>query len=150
MLASNSGMAEGGSAVRVVPETQGIVAVCLEGEFDIANATALREGIEAALATGDDLILDLDQATFVDSSVIHVLFESVRAAGARDQSLVLQLGSAPIVERLLELVAVPRVLSRAYDREEAIALIRRRAGGSSSQAMPLDSSPSEQRENRPA
>jgi len=77
----------------------GIAAVCLEGELDMAVAPELRDTIDGALATGDDLILDLEQATFIDSSIIKVLFDSVRAAHTRDRSLVLQLGTAPIVER---------------------------------------------------
>ena len=124
MIASTSGSEEGPGAIRVVPERDGVVAVSLDGEFDMANASMLRDEIEETLASGDDLILDLSQATFIDSSVIHVLFASVRAAGERNRRLVLQLGTAPIVERALELAAFERVLARAHDREEAVRLLQ--------------------------
>ena len=124
MSASTVGSEQGGSAIRVVPERVGVVAVCLDGEFDMANASLLSDEIEETLASGDDLILDLSQATFIDSSVIHVLFASARAAAARGRRLVLQLGTAPIVERALELAAIERVVARAHDREEAVRLLQ--------------------------
>jgi anti-anti-sigma factor len=122
--ASTIGSEEGGSAIRVVPERVGVAAVCLDGEFDMANASLLSDEIEETLASGDDLILDLSQATFIDSSVIHVLFASARAAAARGRRLVLQVGTAPIVERALELAAIERVVARAHDREEAVRLLQ--------------------------
>lgn len=127
MFASSFGSEHDEGAIRVVPETEEIVAVCLEGEFDVANVSALRDQVDGTLASGNDLILDLSQATFIDSSVIHVLFDAGHAVDGRDQSVVLQLGTAPIVERALGLVSVERVLPRAHDREEAVRMIQRRA-----------------------
>ena len=124
MFASSFGSEHSAGAIRIVPERDQIVVVCLEGEFDVANVSTLREGVDGALASGNDLILDLSQMTFIDSSVIHVLFEAARAVEGRDQSLVLQLGTAPIVERALQIVDIERVLPRAHDREEAVRMIR--------------------------
>ena len=109
--------------VRVVPERDEIIAVCVEGEFDVANVSALRDQVDGALASGNDLILDLSQATFIDSSVIHVLFDAASAVEGRDQTVILQLGTAPIVERALEIVDIDRALPRAHDRAEAIRMI---------------------------
>jgi anti-anti-sigma factor len=124
MFASTPGSQERGGAIRVVRERDSVVAVCLDGEFDMANAPVLHNEINGALATGDDVIVDLGQATFIDSSVIHVLFASVRAAREQHRRLVLQLGTAPIVERALELAAIERVVARAHDREEAVRLLQ--------------------------
>jgi anti-anti-sigma factor len=68
--------------IRVVPETAEINAVCLEGEFDMANAPTLDDEIDRALESGNGLIVDLSEATFVDCSVISVLMRAVRVAGA--------------------------------------------------------------------
>ena len=46
-------------AIRTAPETNEIVALCLEGEFDIANVSTLRAEIDHALANTSNLILDL-------------------------------------------------------------------------------------------
>jgi anti-anti-sigma factor len=124
MLASTDGSAHREGVVRVKPERDEIVAVSLEGEFDVANASALRDQVDGSLASGNDLILDLSQATFIDSSVIHVLFEAARAVKGKDQTVILQLGTAPIVERALEIVDIDRVLPRAHDREEALRMIQ--------------------------
>jgi anti-sigma B factor antagonist len=123
MFAALSSSGQGEGSIRTVAERGGIVAVCLDGEFDVASAPALRDEIDAMLARGESIIVDLEQTTFVDSSIIHVLIEGVRAAGARDQRLVLQLGTAPIVERALEIVGVERVVARAHDRDEAVRML---------------------------
>jgi anti-anti-sigma factor len=119
---------QGEGAIRVVPVRDEIVAVCLEGEFDVSNVSALREEVDNAVAGGDDLIIDLSEATFIDSTVIHVLFDAASAVRGRDQAIVLQLGTTPIVERALTIVAIERVLPRAHDREEAIRMITERRG----------------------
>ena len=112
-------------AIRVDSATDGIIAVCLEGDFDLANAPVLSDHIDSALESGNDLILDLSQATFIDSSVINILFRSAKAVAGRDQTVVLQLGTAPIVERVLELVRIEDVLPRAHNRAEALEMIER-------------------------
>ena len=123
MFASSFGSEPGTGAIRVVQVRDEIVAVCLEGEFDVANVSALREQVDGTVAGENDLILDLSQATFIDSSVIRVLFDAASAVKGRDQAIVLQLGTTPIVERALEIVGIERVLPRAHDREEAVRMI---------------------------
>ena len=126
MFASSSGSEHRAGAIRVVHETDDIVAVCLEGDFDLANAPALGDQIDRALDTGNDLILDLSEATFIDSSVINVLVQASKTASGREQAMVLQLGTATIVERALELVRIEQVLPRAHDRQEAVQIIQGR------------------------
>jgi anti-sigma B factor antagonist/stage II sporulation protein AA (anti-sigma F factor antagonist) len=111
--------------LHVDSDTDGIVAVCVQGDFDVANVSALRDQVDEALASGDDLILDLSEATFIDSSVIRVLFDAARTVRGREQNLVLQLGTAPIVERALTIAGIERVVPRAHDRDEALRMIRR-------------------------
>jgi anti-anti-sigma factor len=114
--------------IRVVPETGEIVALCLEGDFDLTNAPALGDEIDRALERGKGLILDLSEATFIDSSVINVLVRASKAASGREQTVVLQLGTAAIVERVLEITRIEQVLPRAHDRQEAMRIIQQQAG----------------------
>ena len=72
-------------AIRVVSETAQIVAVCLEGDFDLTNAPALDSQINRSLDGGTDLILDLSEASFIDSSVIHVVVRAAQSAGAESK-----------------------------------------------------------------
>ena len=127
MSASSLGSEQRAGVVRVVPETDEIVAVCLEGDFDLGNAPALGTEVGRALENGNDLILDLSQATFIDSSVVHVLVNASRAAIGSKRAVVLQLGTAPIVERVLESAEIERVLPRVHERREAVRIIQEKA-----------------------
>src|SRR5688572_27024286 len=79
--------------ILVDSEALGIVAVCLDGEFDLTNAPVLRDHIDSALETGNHVIVDLSQATFIDASVISVLFAGAKSADRRNQTLVLQVAT---------------------------------------------------------
>jgi anti-anti-sigma factor len=107
------------STTSVVLETGRVTVVGLEGEFDLTNAKALSDQMEEALGDGNNLIFDLSAATFIDSSIIHVLCKAARRAKSRGQCVVLQFGAAPIVERAVE-IGIASVLARAYDRREAL------------------------------
>ena len=110
--------------LHVAPETDEIVALSLEGEWDMDNAPRLVEESERALADHKHLVLDLSQATFIDSSVVNALFVARKQASARGRLAVLQLGTAAIVELVLELSGIERVLPRVHTRAEAIDTIR--------------------------
>jgi anti-anti-sigma factor len=119
--ASRSGDPQG--TIRVDRETDDIVAVCLEGSFDLTNASTLDDQVQQALDRGHHLILDLSEATFIDSSVIRVITSASRSAGRREQNMVIQLGTATIVERALEIARIEQVLPRAHERQEAVRMI---------------------------
>ena len=127
MSASAADSMDHQGAIHVVSETDEIVAVCLQGDFDLANASVLDDEVDRALKTGNNLIFDLSEATFIDCSVINVLLRAVKAAGGGKQRLVLQLGTAAIVERVLEIVMVEQVVTRAHDRQEAVRIIHQQA-----------------------
>jgi anti-sigma B factor antagonist len=111
--------------IRVEREADGITAIRLEGDCDLTNASVLGDEIDRALESGTALILDLSDATFIDSSVIHALLGAARKANGRGQpAVVLQLGTAASVERVLEIVSIEQVLPRAHDRPEAIRIIQ--------------------------
>jgi anti-sigma B factor antagonist len=132
MLASAVGSENRDGAIHVVAEGDDIVAICLDGEFDLANAPALRAEVEGALGSGHDVILDLTEATFIDSSLIGVLLQARKTAQTNARVVVLQLGTAAIVERALQVAEVEQVLPRAHDRSEAVRMARRRSDVASS------------------
>lgn len=112
--------------IHVVTETDGIIAISLEGDFDLANAPTLGERVSQGLDTGTGLIIDLSDATFIDSTVIQVLVQAARAGAERGKPVVLQLGTAAEVERTIKIVGIERVLPRAHERQHAVAMIRQR------------------------
>ena len=115
--------------LHVLAETNEIAALCLEGEFDMANAPQIVEEGEQLLRGGKQLILDLTDATFVDSSAVHALFRLAATGRKQDRVVVLQLGTAAIVERAVDISGLDHVLPRASTRGEALAAIERLAGG---------------------
>jgi anti-anti-sigma factor len=127
MDASSIGPGHRKPAIHMDSETDGIIAVCLEGEWDMANAPALRDHVDRALESGNDLIVDLSHATFIDSSIIRVLFQGAKAVDGREQTVVLQVATAPVVERALEIVQIERLLPRAHSRAEAVEMIQGQA-----------------------
>jgi anti-anti-sigma factor len=113
-------------AIRVSSEGDDILVIDLEGELDLGNATTFQEEVDGGLQGGKHLILDLTRTTFIDSSVIHVLFRALRTAEGHGRVVVLQLGTERIVERALEIVEIEKAMPRARDRAEAVRLIRKR------------------------
>lgn len=120
--------------IHVVPEQDGIIAVCLDGEFDFANASTLSDRLARALDNGTGLIVDLGEATFIDSTVIHVLVRTAKTAAEQAKSVVLQLGTSAVVERIIQIVGIERVMPRALNRQDAVRTIQqsREAGAASS------------------
>ena len=125
MQATQPGSARSPGAVHAVQETDEIVALCLEGDFDMTNTPAFVAQIDHALIMENKhLIIDLSQATFIDSAVINALFHAARRAKTNDRTVVLQLGAAPIVERAIEITKIDQVLSRVSARPDAVETIR--------------------------
>jgi anti-sigma B factor antagonist len=110
--------------IRVVAETDDIIALSLEGDFDVLNAPDLDAETDGVLGGGWNLILDLSDATFIDSAVVNVLVRAERRAREHEQAVVLQVGTAAIVERVLDIVGIDQVLPRAHGREEAVRMLQ--------------------------
>ena len=111
--------------LQVVPATDEIAVLCLEGEFDRANAPRIIEEGDRIIGDGKHLIVDLSASTFIDSSVINALFHLGDQAMTERRVAVMQLGTAAIVERVIELTRIERVLPRTATRQEAIETVER-------------------------
>lgn len=76
--------------------------VAVRGEVDLATAPELRSAVDAALDSSyGDLCLDLCGTTFMDSSGLHVLFDSHARAEALQRRLTIVCPSGA-VRRLLD------------------------------------------------
>jgi anti-sigma B factor antagonist len=116
--------------LRVSEESDDVVAISLEGEFDMATSPLLVEQAERAFAAGRHLIVDLSDATFIDSSMLNAVVDAHKAAMAQGRVAVLQLGSAAVVERVIAMSGLDRLLPRVDDRADAIRTIHRLAAAS--------------------
>jgi anti-anti-sigma factor len=95
--------------------------VVLGGEHDLSSAEELRGTFDQYLAVRDHLIVDLSAAAFIDSTTIRVLLEAQAQAANLDRKFSVVLGTAVIVEQVLEITGVRRLLNVVPTVERALA-----------------------------
>jgi anti-sigma B factor antagonist len=96
--------------------------IALSGEHDLSTAPELRARLHD-LADADAVIIDLDETTFVDSSILGVLVGGLRRARERDVpfAIVLGDGAHPAIRRIFELTGLHDVFSIYPTRQGAQA-----------------------------
>ena len=95
--------------------------VVLGGEHDLSSAEALRQTFHQSLGRCDHLIVDLSAVEFIDSTTIRVLMETRGHAIERDRKLSVVLGTAAIVERVLEISGILKLVNVVPNVERALA-----------------------------
>jgi anti-anti-sigma factor len=111
--------------IEVVREADRITALDLYGEFDINSSPQIIEHAQRVLDDDNHLVINLSGTTFIDSSVVHILFHAAAVAKARGSVLVIQLGTTAIVGRVITLTRADKEIARASTRAEAINLIHK-------------------------
>lgn len=101
------------------PAAETVVAVFL-GEHDIASRTELRTLLESLVEENALVVADFSDATFVDSTTIHLLLQAHAAARVRGKTFRVQLATAAIVRTAFELTGVLDRVECASSREEAL------------------------------
>lgn len=87
---------------------EGPVVVRVEGELDMATSGNLEEAIADA-EPGVRLVIDLTECTFLDSSAVRVLVETVRSM-EQSKGNVSLVARDPGILRVLEIAAVDTML----------------------------------------
>lgn len=95
--------------------------VTFSGEHDLAARDAVERLLHSLVEENDLVVADFSEATFIDSTMMHVLVTADTAARQRGARFRLQLGTAAIVERAFELSGLLQRLDSAHTREEALA-----------------------------
>jgi anti-sigma B factor antagonist len=106
--------------VEVERPRAGAAVVVFTGEHDLSTSESVEALLGSLIEENELVVVDFSEAEFVDSSTIHTLVKSHRAAGERGGTFRLQLGTAPIVHKAFELSNVLEVLDCAPTREEAL------------------------------
>lgn len=106
--------------VQVERPMPGGAVVTFTGEHDLATKDAVEALLGSLIEESDHVVVDVSAAEFVDSSMIHILFKADRAARLRGSTFRLQIGTAPIVRKALELGGLLEQLDCASTREEAL------------------------------
>ena len=97
----------------------------VRGEADAYAAPRIRSDLNSALGTSAPLVVDLSQATFVDSTVVGILLEGLAEYEKRERALVLLLPdeSAPEVHRLFDLTGLTSLLPVVRSWDEAASRV---------------------------
>ena len=90
----------------------GFAVITLPGESDAYLAPRVRSDLTAALGGEAPLVVDLTQATFIDSTIVGVLLEGLAQCEKAERPLVLLLpdDAAPEVHRLFEITGLGDLL----------------------------------------
>jgi anti-sigma B factor antagonist len=97
-----------------------VVVVVLGGEHDLASAPELEHTLGRCLDAFPHVIVDLSAATYIDSSTIGALLDAKRRADDGGHRFNLVLGTAPVVERILEITGVLPTLHTVPTVEQAL------------------------------
>jgi anti-anti-sigma factor len=104
--------------IEELPGPAGVVTVVLAGELDMAASSAVRSRVDAAAGLRG-LVIDLEGATFIDSSMLKELLRAGAELARYETRLVLA-AVPPTVRRLLELTRTTELFTIAADRAEAL------------------------------
>ena len=107
--------------------TADVWVVSLLGEHDLAMVDALRDRLAEAFTHDPRLIIDLTEATFVDSTVLGVLFAVVNqfTSTAAGETLALVVPSGSTVERTIALAGfTPPIVATYPSRDEVLTAWR--------------------------
>ena len=91
----------------------GVAVLELEGEHDIYTAPKLRDRLGELVETGPGVVVDLSDATFVDSSILGRAAQRAPASGRRAEGLCgvpRRRQSAPAVRRVFEMTGLSETL----------------------------------------
>jgi anti-anti-sigma factor len=100
-----------------------IVFVAVTGDLDLWSAPALEQRLRNCLERGQCwIVVDLSKASFLDSSGLGALTNSMRRIERKGGRLVV-VNTDPQLRRVFELTGLKRVLNVVPDREQAMALI---------------------------
>ncbi len=92
----------------------------LHGEHDRVTSTDVAALLRSEVSSNDLVVVDVFEAVFIDSSVLHNLAHADRDAAERGSSFVLQMGTAPIVRTALKASGLLDQPGVAHTRDKAL------------------------------
>ena len=108
-------------SLQVVRSVPAVDVFEVAGDHDMASAPQLALALKQSLGEGRGIVVDLTETTFIDSSVIHVLFDTDSALAGQGKQLVLQINTASVVMRALQITGLTS-LPHTSEREVALAV----------------------------
>lgn len=106
--------------LEVLLPRRGTAVVVLQGEHDLSTKDQLYATFASLLETNNIVVADVSEVLFIDSSTLGVLAWVHRTAGKSGKEFRLQVGTEPIVKRILEISGLLRVFDSYPTRDDAI------------------------------
>ena len=98
----------------------GVSLVVLLGEHDLASADELQSTLDDLLASESNVVVDVSETSFLDVSILRVLYGAHRAAAEQRRRVVLAWGTSPEVRRVFTLTGLLDRVTHAEGREQAV------------------------------
>jgi anti-anti-sigma factor len=89
--------------VRTIPIGAGVQVVSVEGELDLHTSSQLEEAL--ASTDSNNVVLDLTEAPFMDSTALAVIVDVAQSMSRQDRKLLVVAGN-PAVSRVLEITGL--------------------------------------------
>jgi anti-sigma B factor antagonist len=106
--------------VASITEQSGRVVIALSGEIDMEEAPKVRRALLDVMKQKRDILVDLSQVTYIDSSGIASLIEGLQAARKQKNDLAL-VSVSQRARRVLELARLDKVFAIHADLAAALA-----------------------------
>lgn len=110
-------------SIASVTEQSGRTVVALKGEIDMEEAPKVRRTLLDSLKQKRDILVDLSEVTYIDSSGIAILIEGLQAARKQKNDLAL-VSVRQGARRVLELARLDEVFTMHADLATALAAAR--------------------------
>lgn len=110
-------------SVASITELSGRTVLALKGEIDIEEAPTVRRTLLDSLKQKRDILVDLSEVTYIDSSGIAILIEGLQAARKQKNDLAL-VSVRQGARRVLELARLDEVFTMHADLATALAAAR--------------------------
>jgi len=100
--------------------------VAVRGELDLSTAPELEGPLQAAVSSGDRLLLDLSECEFIDSTGIAMIVRAWQQLNADDgeQAKLAICSGNEQVRRVLEITGLELSIPVQANREQALAELR--------------------------
>jgi anti-anti-sigma factor len=96
------------------------VVVELSGEHDLFTKEQVWALLSRLVRENEIVVVDVSSAEFIDSSCLHNLFRAHELAHQLERTLRLQVGTAPVVHKALEVSGALDTLDIVHERDEAL------------------------------
>lgn len=103
----------------------GLTIVAIRGEHDLNTAPELRSHLQRLIAERSGFVVDLSEASFIDSSILGVILQAHRDAAETGVGFaVAQNDGTEAVRRVLDITGVREELPVHSSREKALSHVR--------------------------